>query len=95
MHIFHLDSLDALRERVNQMDLSLEGDAGKITCPVLVIAGGRDEKSHFSGSQRFFSEVCGPKEWVVFPDGERNGNNVPFKVRPRTADFLADCLLPR
>ena len=95
MHIFHLDSLDALRERVNQMDLSLEGDASKITCPVLVIAGGRDEKSHFSGSQRFFSEVCGPKEWVVFPDGERNGNNVPFKVRPRTADFLADCLLPR
>ncbi len=93
LHIFHLDNLEALRERLNQKDLTLEGDAEKITCPVLVIAGGRDEKSHFSGSQRFFDEVCGPKEWVVFPDGERNGNNVPFKVRPRTADFLADCLL--
>ncbi len=92
IHLFHVDSVEALRERVNQMDLSMEGDAEKITCPVLVIAGGRDEKSHFSGSQRFFDEVRGPKQWVVFPDGERNGNNVPFKVRPRTADFLADCL---
>jgi len=95
LHIFHLGSIEALRERVNQMDLTLEGDAEKITCPVLVIAGGRDEKSHFSGSQRFFDEVRGHKEWVVFPDGERNGNNVPFKVRPRTADFLADCLITR
>lgn len=93
MHLFHVGSVEELRERVNQMDLSLEGDAEKITCPVLVIAGGRDEKSHFSGSQRFFDEIRGPKEWVVFPDGERNGNNVPFKVRPRTADFLADCLI--
>lgn len=95
MHLFHVDSIEALRERLSQLDLSLEGDAEKITCPILVIAGGRDEKSHFSGSQRFFDEVRGPKEWVVFPDGERNGNNVPFKVRPRTADFLADILFGR
>lgn len=92
MHLFHLNSVEALRERVNQLDLSLEGEAEKITCPVLVIAGGRDEQSHLKGSRRLFDEVRGPKEWVVFPDGERNGNNVPFKVRPRTADFLADAL---
>ena len=93
MQLFHVDSVEALRERLNQKDLSLEGDAEKIMCSVLVIAGGRDEKSHFSGSQRFFNEVQGPKRWVVFPEGERNGNNVPFKVRPFTADFLADCLM--
>lgn len=92
LHLFHLDTVEALRERLNQRDLSLEGDAEKIKCPVLVIAGGRDDKSHFSGTRRFFEEVQGPKEWVVFPDAERNGNNVPFKVRPRTADFLADHL---
>lgn len=93
MHLFHVDSPEALRERIyDQKDLTLEGDAEKIQCPVLVIAGGRDDGSHLAGSKRFFEEVQGPKEWVVFPDGERNGNNVPFKVRPRTADFLADHL---
>jgi 2,6-dihydroxypseudooxynicotine hydrolase len=92
LHLFHLDSVEALRERLDQPDLNMEGDAEKIHCPVLVIAGGRDSAEHLSGSERFFAELQGHKEWVVFPDGERNGNNVPFKVRPRAADFLADQL---
>ncbi len=93
MHLFRVDSPEALRARIyDQTDLTIEGEAEKIHCPVLIIAGGRDEGSHLSGSKRFFNEVQGPKEWVVFPDGERNGNNVPYKVRPRLADVLADCL---
>jgi fermentation-respiration switch protein FrsA (DUF1100 family) len=85
-------SHDALRDRLNQRDLSLEGDAEKIRCPILFIAGGRDDSDHFSGTRRLYNEVQGDKDWVVFPDAERNGNNVPFKVRPYTADFLADRL---
>ncbi len=89
MHLFHLDNVEALRERLNQSDLTLAGEAGRIACPTQIIVGGRDAKGHRGGSQQLFDEVAGPKEWVVIPDGERNGNNVPFKVRPKVADFLA------
>lgn len=90
-HLFHLDTEDELRERLpGQKDFCLEGDAEKINCPVLVIAGGQDEGGHYAGSKQFYDELQGPKQWVVFPDAERNGNNVPYKVRPRLADFVAD-----
>jgi 2,6-dihydroxypseudooxynicotine hydrolase len=73
-----------------QKDFSLEGCAETINCPTLLIAGGQDEGGHYAGSLQFYKELQGPKEWVVFPDAERNGNNVPYKVRPRLADFVAD-----
>ncbi len=89
MAIFHVDSVEALRERVAQPDLTLDGDVPDITCAVGLVAGGRDEGKQFRGSQQLFEELTGPKEWVVIPDAERNGNNVPYKVRPIMADFLA------
>lgn len=91
-HLFHLDSVEALRDRLQQLDLTLEGEASRIHCPTLIIAGGRDAAGHRGGSQRLFDELSGPKEYVVFPDAERNGNNVPFKVRPRIADYLVEHL---
>jgi 2,6-dihydroxypseudooxynicotine hydrolase len=91
-HLFHLKTTEELRERVNQKDLTIEGEAQNIKCPILIIAGGRDDKSHASGSRQLYDEVQGIKQWMVFPDAERNGNNVPFKVRPIIADFLAQHL---
>jgi dipeptidyl aminopeptidase/acylaminoacyl peptidase len=94
LHLFHLDTEEELRERLmNQTDFTLEGDAEKIRCPLLVIVGGKDEGPQYKGSLRLYEEAQGPKELVVFPDAERNGNNVPFKVRPRIADFMADHLV--
>lgn len=93
LHLFHLEDPDELRDRVmNQTDFTLEGQAEKIRCPSLIIAGGQDEGTHYKGSLRLYEEIQGYKEWVVFPDAERNGNNVPYKVRPRLADFIADHL---
>jgi dienelactone hydrolase len=90
-HLFHLDTEEQLRQRLpGKKDFTLEGCAGRIQCPVLIIAGGQDEGGHYAGSLQFYNELQGPKEWVVFPDAERNGNNVPYKVRPRLADFVAD-----
>jgi len=91
--LFHLKTDEELRQRMmDQTDFTLEGQAGNIRCPSLIVAGGRDEGTQYKGSERLYNEIQGPKEWVVFPDAERNGNNVPFKVRPRIADFLADHL---
>ena len=93
LHLFHLKTEDELRERImNHTDFTLEGEAENIRCPTLIIAGGQDEGEQYKGSLRLYNEVQGYKEWVVFPDAERNGNNVPYKVRPRLADFMADHL---
>jgi 2,6-dihydroxypseudooxynicotine hydrolase len=93
LHLFHLKTEEELRDRImNQTDFTLEGEAENIKCPTLIIAGGQDAGPQYEGSVRLYNEVQGPKEWVVFPDAERNGNNVPYKVRPRLAVFMADSL---
>ena len=93
LHLFHLNTEDELRDRLmNQTDFTLEGEAQNIRCPTLVIVGGQDEGDQYQGSLRLYNEVQGYKEWAVFPDAERNGNNVPYKVRPRLADFMAQHL---
>ncbi len=89
MSLFHLTSIDELVDRINQPDLCLEGDVERIGADVCLIAGGRDEGRQFEGSKRLFDELQGHKEWTVIEDAERNGNNVPFKIRPLMADFLA------
>ncbi|HLH22071.1 MAG TPA: hypothetical protein VK066_06090 [Chloroflexota bacterium] len=36
--------------------------------------------------------AAGPTELVVFPDGNHVCGNVSYKLRPRTADWLAEQL---
>ena len=92
VHLFHLGSGDELDERVMQSDLTLEGEADKICCPTLIIAGDGDQGTHYEGSKRLYAEVTGEKEWAVVKGSERNGNNVPYIIRPMMADFLAEKL---
>jgi alpha-beta hydrolase superfamily lysophospholipase len=91
-HIFKLTSREELAERMMQSDLTLEGDAPNITCPMLIVAGDRDHGAHFEGSKRLYQEVRGEKRWVVVKGSERNGNNVPYIIRPLMADFVAEHL---
>jgi dienelactone hydrolase len=91
-HLFHLDDDEALRDRLQQPDLTLETDVDDIRADVLIIAGGRDGIEHLGGSQRLYDALRGPKEWMLVPESERNGSNASYKVRPAMADFLADRL---
>lgn len=92
LHLFRLDTAEELRERLRQPDLTLEGDAERIACPTLVIAGERDRGPQLEGSRRLYEEVTGDTEWAVIKGAERNGNNVPYLIRPLMADFLAERL---
>jgi 2,6-dihydroxypseudooxynicotine hydrolase len=93
VHIFRLDSAADLASRITERDLTLEGEAERIRCPTLIVAGDRDQGTHFEGSKRLYAEVQGEKSWVVVKNSERNGNNVPYLIRPLMADFLAEHLL--
>lgn len=92
VHLFHLASVDELNDRVMQPDLTLEGDASQIACPTLIIAGDNDQGAQYEGSKRLYSELTGEKEFAVVKGSERNGNNVPYIIRPMMADFLAEKL---
>lgn len=92
MNLFHVESVEELREVLNGDHLTLEGQVPSIKASTLILAGDRDEGKHFEGSQRFYEELAGEKEWMVIEGSERNGNNVPYKIRPLMADFLAEKL---
>jgi 2,6-dihydroxypseudooxynicotine hydrolase len=92
LHLFHVDSVERLTVLPELQSLTLEGEAHKIGCPTLIVAGDRDQGTQFEGSKRLLAEVTGDKEWAVVKGSERNGNNVPYIVRPLMADFLAERL---
>ncbi len=93
LHLFHLDSEDELRARLTDDDLTMEGEAQNIRVPSLIVAGDRDFGPQFEGSKRLVEEISGePKRFVVVKGAERNGNNVPYLIRPLIADFLAEHL---
>ncbi len=90
LHLFHLDSEEDLKERLRATDLTFDGDAQRISCPSLIVAGDQDAGRQFEGSRRLFEELSGPKAWEVVKGAQRNGNNVPYLIRPLLADFFAE-----
>ncbi len=72
--------------------LTLEGVAEKITCPIYIVAGGRDRLTAVEAAERLASEVSGPKVLSIVEDGNHVCHNRPYKVRPQTADWMAQQL---
>ncbi len=89
LHIFHVADEEALRERLRDTDLTLEGDAERITCPTLVVSGTKDFAWQASGTQRLYDELAGPRHWELIAGAEHTGNNVPYLIRPMLADHMA------
>ncbi len=75
------------RERANL--LSLRGIAQKITCPMLVIAGGLDRLCPPEDAKRLASESSGPTEIIVIDDGNHVAHNRAYRYRPQSADWMA------
>ena len=69
--------------------LTLEGVARNITCPLLVMAGDRDTLIPPDHARRLIAEAGGPVELLVVEGGSHVSNNVWYRYRPQTADFLA------
>lgn len=56
-----------LRDRFDSI-----GRIGELTCPVLVVAGSRDQVVPFEQSRRLYEAVRGPKRFVLIPDADHN-----------------------
>jgi 2,6-dihydroxypseudooxynicotine hydrolase len=75
--------------RAHAATLSLAGIAGKITCPLFVVAGKLDRLVPWQDAERLAREARGPVELLVIEDGNHVANNRGYRYRPQTADWMA------
>jgi 2,6-dihydroxypseudooxynicotine hydrolase len=69
--------------------LTLREAAGKITCPLFIVAGRQDRLVPASHAEMLAKAAAGPVELLMVEDGGHNANNRPYRYRSRTADWLA------
>ena len=82
-------SADADEAQTRAAALTLADVAPDITCPLLVISGGRDRLFGIDHAQRLVTETSGPVEHLHVEAGSHVVNNLPHRYRPQTADWLA------
>jgi dipeptidyl aminopeptidase/acylaminoacyl peptidase len=68
---------------------SLAGLMPRVTCPFLVIHSHGDIVCSYKDGERMAREAKGPTEIHIFPEGDHACDNISYKVRPFTADWLA------
>lgn len=89
-HLFGLSSDAEAKEIAQQM--TLEGVADKIRCPLLVIHGTRDTIVPPENAHALAAATTCPTELLIFPEGNHSCNNIVYKVHAAAGDWLADQL---
>ncbi len=71
--------------------LSLEGVAGRVRQPMLVVFGKLDRLIPYAQAERLAAEA--PRATLVmYEDGNHVCNNIPYKYRPLVGDWMAETL---
>jgi 2,6-dihydroxypseudooxynicotine hydrolase len=78
--------------RANASTLSLEGVAGRVTCPIYIVAGKLDRVIPWQDAERLAREASGPVVLSLLEDGNHVANNRGYKWRLQTADWMAEKL---
>jgi 2,6-dihydroxypseudooxynicotine hydrolase len=89
----HSATLEEARRKAEA--LSLEGIAGRITCPIYIMNGKLDRIVPAADAERLAREVKGPVVLNLIDDGNHIANNRPYCWRPQSADWLAEQLRAR
>lgn len=72
--------------------LTLDGKAERISCPLLIVFGGGDRLIPPSEGERLARAASGPTEFVLFEEGNHVCFNISYRFRPLTADWMAETL---
>ena len=78
--------------RRNAATLSLEGVAGRISCPIYIMNGKLDRIVPAADAERLAREVKGPVVLNLVEDGNHIANNRAYRWRSQSADWLAEQL---
>jgi dipeptidyl aminopeptidase/acylaminoacyl peptidase len=69
--------------------LSLKGVAGRITCPLFIVAGKLDRIVPWQDGEKLAREARGPVEFLLIEDGNHVANNRAYRYRAQSADWMA------
>jgi dienelactone hydrolase len=69
--------------------MSLKGIAKNITCPIYIVAGTKDRLIPHTEAQKLAAEVSGPCVLSVIEGGNHVVNNLWYRYRDQTADWMA------
>ena len=90
-YVFYTKSRDEAEAFEKSKGLTLRGILEKVTCPLLVIHGGRDRLFPPEQAERIAQEA--PRATLLmYPDGNHVCNNIPYKYRPAMCDWMRDHL---
>ena len=67
----------------------MAGRAGRLTAPLLVVAGQQDRIIGWQQARRLADEAAGPAEFLLLERGGHGCANVSYRHRPYAADWMA------
>jgi 2,6-dihydroxypseudooxynicotine hydrolase len=88
---FYTKSRDEDEAFAKAKELTLAGVLKDVTCPMLVIHGGRDRLFPPEQAERIAREAPNA-ELLLYPEGNHVCNNIPYKYRPAMADWMREQL---
>jgi dienelactone hydrolase len=88
---FRVRSKSANLEEAGKVALrmSLKGAAKNITCPIYIVAGTKDRLTPHTEAEKLAAEVSGPCVLSVVEGGNHVVNNLWYRYRDQTADWMA------
>jgi dipeptidyl aminopeptidase/acylaminoacyl peptidase len=82
-------SADDAAARERALELSIEGRASSITCPLLVVSGRLDRLIPWQHAVKLSEQAGGETELLMLEDGNHGCMNVAQEHRPYSADWMA------
>jgi 2,6-dihydroxypseudooxynicotine hydrolase len=88
---FRVRSKSANLEEAGRVALrvSLKGIAKNITCPIYIVAGTKDRLTPVDAAKQLAAEVSGPCALSIVEGGNHVVNNLWYRYRDQTADWMA------
>jgi 2,6-dihydroxypseudooxynicotine hydrolase len=90
-YVFYTKSRDEAEAFERSRSLTLRGVLKDVTCPLLVIHGGKDRLFPPEQAERIVREAPNAT-LLLYPEGNHVCNNIPYKYRPAMADWMAEQL---
>ena len=88
---FYTKSRDEDEAFAKARRLTLAGVLERVSCPLLVIHGGRDRLFPPEQAERIVREAPNAR-LLLYPEGNHVCNNIPYKYRPAMADWMREQL---
>ena len=88
-YVFYTHSRDEAEAFERSKALTLRGVLRDVTCPLLVIHGGKDRLFPPEQAERIVREAPNAT-LLLYPEGNHVCNNIPYKYRPAMADWMAE-----